>query len=123
MKESNIKTFFLIIFLMVLFVLVYVSTRNILDSKKNETSYATIATEVDKKITNIEKNNDSVEFNLNNDVHYYCVKSTKTTPTVSSLCWTKTNLKSVNIGLIIGKKYYLWIMDDDKNISNIIILK
>jgi sortase (surface protein transpeptidase) len=119
MKQNNKKSIIIFLAIVILGVLVFISTQNILFTKNGEnTYYAKTEKEVDKKIYNIRKSGNKLEFEVKEDVNKYCLKTTKSNPSSASLCWQFINNSKQKITIIEGKKYYLWIQDTQGNISN-----
>ena len=68
------------------------------------------------RIENINFENGLLSIQTSN-AKYICVKSTRSNPSINSVCWNKidNNLYSTNI--YSYKIYYIWLLDQENNIS------
>ena len=48
----------------------------------------------------------------------YCIKTTRTTPSLGNLCWKELYNNEGRMNIYKNKKYYIWIMDENQNISS-----
>jgi hypothetical protein len=115
--------FVLISFIAIITILICVSVQNIVYNKNPNIYYANVNKPINQKIYAIELNNNNLSFKTKDDVLSYCLKTTKSSPNINSLCWQNVNNNSVKESIMTGKRYYLWIKDDSNNISDIFIIK
>ena len=69
------------------------------------------------KIESITKENNKLIITTTGDSTEYCLKTTKSVPSIDSLCWNKIENNKVESNYFTYKKYYLWIKDSDNRIS------
>ena len=70
------------------------------------------------KIESITKENNKLIITTTGDSTEYCLKTTKSIPSIDSLCWNKIENNKVESNYFTYKKYYLWIKDSDNRISD-----
>jgi hypothetical protein len=118
--QNNEKTSFIVICgVFVLMVFTYVATANLLpDNIKSEAYYAKIDEEMSAKIENIVLEKGILTITTSGESSKYCVKTTKTTPMVNSLCWNDVKNNKATMSVFEGKKYYVWIKDKYNQISS-----
>lgn len=109
-----------IIFLGIIIVAIFtgVVTYNLLP--KNEESnfhYAKTTQDMNAKIDMVKIDHHHLEFITSGDAIQYCVKTTRSTPTLNSLCWKNVENNHGDIAVFEYKTYYIWIKDKDGNIS------
>lgn len=118
--KSRIRDYYIIAGVFILGVFIAGSFKLFYD-KKNDGYYATAVRDVDKMISDIKLEDNVLTFNSR--ASYYCLKSTKSSPKETSICFKKIEDNHVEEKVIVSKHYYLWIMDDKGNISKMITLK
>lgn len=72
------------------------------------------------KIISLSMENDKLKIVLDDGVSEYCVKTTKTKPSVNSICFKRVDTNIVYTSIYKYKKYYIWTKDYNGNISNYI---
>jgi len=123
MRSNNYTSFIIISSIIILIVFSFVITYNLLPKNvESNAYYSKTKNDMTAKIQKITIDNNKLTILTSGDAISYCLKTTRSTPTLNSLCWKeiKENFASTNI--ISGKKYYIWIKDSDNNISDIIIV-
>lgn len=80
--------------------------------------YAKIDEKVNAKIETLEMIEHKVELVTSGDIDSYCIKTTKSNPDKTAVCWVKVEDEKTVISILAGKKYYLWIKDSEGNISS-----
>lgn len=70
------------------------------------------------KIISLSMENDKLKIELDDRVSEYCVKTTKTKPSVNSICFKRVDTNIVYTSIYKYKKYYIWTKDYNGNISN-----
>lgn len=113
--KSKIFLIFVIAFVLGGFVVTI--TYEFLDVNFNEKTYYAKSDNINGSIDKISVD-DYININLSGNILNYCMKTTRTKPTNSSLCWTKVDSNSLKLNYIKGKVYYIWIMDNEGNISS-----
>lgn len=113
--RSKILLIFVIAFVLGGFVVTI--TYEFLDINFNEKTYYAKSDNLDGSIDKISIDN-YINIDLSGNISNYCMKTTRTKPKNSSLCWAKVNSNNLKLSYIKGKVYYIWIMDDDGNISS-----
>lgn len=92
-------------------------TYEFLDVNFNEKTYYAKSDNIDGSIDKISIDN-HINIDLSGNISNYCMKTTRTKPNGSSLCWTRVSSNNLKLSYIKGKVYYIWIMDNDGNISS-----
>ena len=72
------------------------------------------------KIISLNIENDKLKIVFDNEVSEYCIKTTKTKPTMNNICFKKIQNNTVYTSIYKYKKYYIWTKDYNGNISNYI---
>ena len=72
------------------------------------------------KIISLNIENDKLKIVFDNEVSEYCIKTTKTKPTINNICFKKIQSNTVYTSIYKYKKYYIWTKDYNGNISNYI---
>lgn len=72
------------------------------------------------KIISLSMENDKLKIVLDDGVNEYCIKTTKTKPSVNSICFKRVDTNIVYASIYKYKKYYIWTKDYNGNISNYI---
>ena len=118
--ETNNKTSFIIVCgVFILMVFTYVSTVNLLpDNLKSEAYYAKIEEDMTSKIEYLNYENGILTITTSSDTAKYCAKTTKTTPMKDSLCWNTIENNTASMSVFVGKKYYVWLKDENGKISS-----
>ena len=103
------KTFIVIISAIILGVFIAISMMNMADTDEYQLS------------TNIIKGIDYEDGKLvvmtRNDIASVCVKQTKTSPILDSLCWVNTIENKATVSVYEYKTYYIWTKDVNGVIS------
>ena len=127
MNKLSIKIVGTLIVVVFFFVLIL----NILPDTSNSSNNSVISDDNDKNNTAINKDNGAkiISLNIENDklkivlddgVSEYCIKTTKTKPTMNSICFKRVDTNIVYTSIYKYKKYYIWTKDYNGNISNYI---
>ena len=74
------------------------------------------------KIESITKENNKLIITTVGDPTEYCLKTTKSVPSIDSLCWNKIENNKVEASYFEYKKYYLWIKESDNRRSSRIVV-
>ena len=72
------------------------------------------------KIISMSIENNKLKIIFDNQVNKYCVKTTKTKPSLNNICWKKIDNNITYTSIYKYKKYYIWTIDDYGNISDYI---
>ncbi len=116
MKNNN-STFIVLGGILVLSVFSFIVAKNILPDSDNNQYYAKPNENMTAKIESITKENNKLIITTIGDPTEYCLKTTKSVPSIDSLCWNKIENNKVESNYFTYKKYYLWIKDSDNRIS------
>ena len=122
-KENNTSAIMAVLGALILIIFVVILMQNI-DTNNESGSYYMQEKDNMKAIINtvkIEKND--LIIGTVNDAISFCVKRTRSTPNVNSLCWKKINNNTGTMKVYNNKMYYIWIKDSNNNISNPTIVK
>ena len=127
MNKLSIK----IIGTLIVVVFFFVLALNILSNTSNLSNNSVISNDITENNTAINKDNGTKIISLNiendklkivfdNEVSEYCIKTTKTKPTINNICFKKIQNNTVYTSIYKYKKYYIWTKDYNGNISNYI---
>ena len=114
---NDTGSFLLIAGVLILGIFTYVSAKNILPNNSSDSFYSKGDNDVKINIESIKDEEGKLIITTSDDV-YICAKKTKSVPSGDSLCWKKTTARKLETSIYSGKTYYIWLMDDNKNISN-----
>lgn len=119
MKNNNSTTFIVLVGIFVLCVFTVAAVYNLIPSNKESNSYyVKVGDEMSAKVEAFDIKNNTLTITTSGDALEYCVKSTKSTPESSNLCWKKIENNIAVISIYKNKKYYIWIKDTNNNISS-----
>ena len=119
MKNNNSITFIIICGTVVLLVFIVVITVNLIPKITSSDSYfVKVEDGMDAKIESLNISGGKVEIITSGNAIEYCIKSTKTTPSSNSVCWNEIKENKALISVFEYKEYYVWIKDENGNISN-----
>ena len=119
-KNNGIKTssFIIAAGIIVLIVFAFVTVINLLPNYESNSYYVKVDKEISAKIESINIEDGKLLITTSGDPIEYCVKSTRTQPNKNALCWNKVENNKASISIFQHKKYYIWIKDEEGNISN-----
>lgn len=119
MKENNELTFIITAGVLVAVIFTSVLIYNLIPQNIESNSYyVKVNEEMSAKIESLEINNSKLNITTSGDAIKYCVKSTKSTPITSSICWKKISNNKASISIYEYKNYYIWLMDTKEQISS-----
>ncbi len=119
MKNSK-EVFIITCGILILCIFVGIITFNLMPNNERSSSYyVKVNDNVDAKIDSLKIENNMLTINSTGATEY-CVKMTKSTPTKDSICWKKIEGNVSTINVYRFKKYYVWVKDNNGNISDII---
>lgn len=119
MKKNNSMTFIIVGGIVILTVFVTVLVMNLLpDNNESNSYYVKVNDEMSAKIESLNLDNNKLIIETSGDAEMYCVKSTRSKPENSALCWNKIINNRAEISVYSYRKYYVWIKDTNGNISN-----
>lgn len=121
MKNNN-NTFIVAGGILILSVFSFVIAKNILPDNNDNQYYAKPNENMTAKIDKIEKENNKIIITTVGDPKAYCLKTTKSIPSINSLCWNKIENNKVELSYFEYKKYYVWIKDKDNRISERVVI-
>ena len=116
--NNNLTTFIIVAGVIVLIVFTVVITINILPSNESDSYYVKVDEDMSAKIESIDISDGKLTIKTSGEAKEYCAKSTRTAPTKNAICWHKINDNEATISIFEHKKYYVWIKDNEGNISN-----
>jgi len=67
-------------------------------------------------IENIEISENKITIKTLGPAEEFCIKTTKSTPSLNNLCWKKIEDNTGSISIYQNKKYYIWIKDSNNKI-------
>lgn len=124
MKSINEKTFEIILSFVIVSVFIYISYLNLKENVlQSETYYAKNEDEMLAKIESYEIIDSTLNLITSGNIKSYCIKTTRSNPGQNSMCWKDVSNNVNYINLLKGKRYYLWIKDENGNISNLRVIE
>ena len=126
MNKLSIKIIGTLIVVVFFFVLIL----NILPDTGNSSNNSVISDDINTstnintnetngaKIISLSMENDKLKIVLDDGVSEYCIKTTKTKPTMNSICFKRVDTNIVYTSIYKYKKYYIWTKDYNGKISN-----
>ena len=117
-KNNNMTTFIIIAGIVVLLVFALVLGVNLLPNYESNSYYVKVNDEMSAKIEALDIKENKLNITTSGDAIEYCVKSTRSTPELNSICWKKIVNNTAFISVYKYKKYYVWIKDTNGNISS-----
>lgn len=118
MNSSKNITFLILGGAFILGIFIYTSAINILPNNSSSSYFSIDNIRPTATINNITFYDGNMMISTNENNVYICAKQTKTIPSVKSICWKKVIDNKVEIPVYEGKKYYIWLKDENNNISN-----
>ena len=115
MKENKGTTFIIIGGMIVLGLFVVI---NLLPNYESNSYYVRVGDTMSAKIESVNINNGTLILHTSGDPIEYCVKVTRTRPSANAVCWNKVENNSASISVFKNRKYYIWIKDEQGNISD-----
>ena len=123
MKKNNEMSFIIFAGLLVLSVFTFIVAYNLLPrNKESNNYYAKVDEEINAKIESLNIVGTTLNIITSGEAKEYCIKTTKSTPSPSNLCWNKIENNEASISIMKYKKYYLWIKDNNGKISSTVIV-
>lgn len=116
-KPLFIKIFGIILLVIFTFVAAY----NIVPRDDSSNSFfVKVDDNISGKIESIMIENNKLLIETSGDITHYCLKSTKSKPDVNAICFKEIINGKAEIPVMNYKTYYVWIKDNQNNISNYI---
>lgn len=108
-----------IIFVGILIITIFSSIIYINLDNKNESNsyYGKVNNEILAEIDDLYILNDSLYIFASGEPLEFCVKTTKSIPSINNICWQRFDNNSGSTNIYKYKKYYVWIKDINGNIS------
>lgn len=121
--KSNSSTFIALSGVLILSVFSFIIAKNIIPNNNDDKYYAKQSEDMIARIDKITKENDKIVITTIGDSTEYCLKTTKSIPSVDSLCWNKIENNKVEVSYLKYKKYYVWIKDTEERISERVVIE
>ena len=118
MKANNkTTTFILLTGLLILGVFTTVLAFNLLPNNESNSYYGKYGKQIEAKIETLTVNDGVLEITTSGYAKEYCVKSTKSVPEDTNICWKEIIENKASISIYRDTKYYVWIKDTNDIIS------
>ena len=117
-KNDNLTPFIIAGGIVVLVVFTVVLTINLLPNYESNSYYVKVEDEMGAKVEALDIKNNKLTITTSGDALKYCVKSTRTTPASSSICWKEIYNNNATISVYKNKRYYVWIKDSQGKVSS-----
>ena len=119
MKSAKFTSYILVLGAIIFGILSYVAVYNILDkSKFSNPFFSKTKMEIDASVVHMEELDDKLAITTSGNASQVCIKTTKTSPTVHSLCWVSVKNNEVIVPIYLGKTYYIWLKDSHDRIGD-----
>lgn len=116
--KKNSSNFINISGSIILIVFITIAILNITPRNNQSNSYyVKVNDEMSAKIEGLEINDGKLVLTTSGTCQKYCVKTTKSNPADNAICWKEITNNTAIIPIYEYKKYYVWIKDDNNNIS------
>ena len=117
--NNNVATTFIIVAgIIVLIIFTSIAALNLLPNYESNSYYVKVDEEMDAQIESINIEDGKLILTTSGNPTHYCVKSTRTKPGANNICWQEIKNNKASISVFEYKKYYIWIKDQNGNISN-----
>ena len=117
MKNNNMTTFIIITGIFIVGVFTAVLGINMLPNYESNSYYGKVENEMTAKIESLDVMDGYIHVRTSSNATAYCVKTTRTTPSLKNMCWKKIDNGKADFSTYENKKYYIWIKDEKENIS------
>ncbi len=117
-RENNVGAIIAILGALVLIIFILILMHNIDSNNASDAYYMKEKENMKASINSIKIEDDNLIIGTVNDATSFCVKTTKSTPSINSLCWKKVLNNTGTMKIYSNKMYYVWIKDSNNNISN-----
>ena len=117
-KNNNMTSFIIVTGILVVVIFVGILAINLLPNYESNSYYVKVDDEMRAKIETLDIKDSKLSITTSGDAYEYCVKSTRSTPESSNICWKKIDSNTATISIYKYKKYYVWIKDINGNISS-----
>lgn len=120
MNKNKGYSFIILSGLFILSVFSSVVAVNLLPDKNESNSYYSKEEEnIAVKVEYARRRKDKIIIKGSSNATMYCIKTTKGTPSIKSICWNSLdNNNMAETPIFELKKYYVWVKDNGDNISN-----
>lgn len=116
--KNNVSSIIIVLGVLILGVFTGVAVYNFIPKNSESNSYyVKVEDDMSAKIEGLEVNKGILNIDVSGDAKEYCVKSTRSTPSLNALCWQKIENNKASISVYQYKKYYIWIKDVNDKIS------
>ena len=123
MKKKN-KRIVIVVSLIILLVFTYVSYINIANTSPEEdldsSKYIIDINDKTARIESLKHEDGKLKIDVEN-TKAICVKSTKSIPSINSICWKKITNNKFSTSVYEFKMYYIWLLDSNNNIKEPVI--
>lgn len=117
-KNNNMISFIIVAGILVVVVFAGVLAANLLPNYESNSYYLKVEDEMGAKIEALDIKGSKLNITTSGDASECCVKSTRSTPESSNICWKKITNNTASISIYKHKKYYVWTKDTNGNISS-----
>lgn len=113
MKKTN---FIIVSGFIILIIFSTVLAINLMPNYESNSYFVKVG-EMNAKIESIDIQSDHILITTSGEAEY-CIKKTRSTPDKNALCFKKIENNEAYISIIKNRKYYIWIKDNEGNISD-----
>ena len=116
--KNNSTAFIIVAGILILSFFTTIIVINLSPDKESNSYYVKVGDEMSAKIESVNITDGKLIIKTSGNPIEYCVKTTRTEPTENNVCWNKIIDNTASISIFNRKKYYVWIKDENSNISN-----
>jgi hypothetical protein len=122
-ENNNVSAIMAILGALILIIFVVIMMDNVNHDNASGSYYMQEKENMKATINSVKVEKNDLIIGTINDATSFCVKTTKSTPDVNSLCWKKILNNTGTMKIYNNKMYYIWIKDSNNNISNPTVIK
>ncbi|MBR1679864.1 MAG: hypothetical protein IJ704_04415 [Bacilli bacterium] len=118
MNNNNMTTFIIIMGIFIIGVFTAVLGINMLPNYESNSYYGKVENEMTAKIESFNVIDGFIQMHTSGNATAYCIKTTRTTPSSENMCWKELKNGNTKFSAYENKKYYIWLKDENGNISS-----
>ena len=116
--KNKITSQIIIMGVFVFGIFVYIATINLIDNRNSSKNFFSKDKTINAKIEKYYVENNKLIVEVSGNAKSVCIKTTKSNPQTSSICWIDVKNNQVSTSIYDYKSYYIWIKDNNGNISD-----
>ena len=117
MKKNNLTTFIVITGFIILVLFIYIAVVNLNGNEESIFYSSKTESNMEAKPEYVDIVNNQLIIKTTGGKAYYCIKTTKSEPSVNSLCFNELENNFASVYVLPYKTYYVWIKDSNNVLS------